>query len=135
MKNSFLAVAAIIASAFVVAGCSSPSAGRSTAATSAAPVNVAGQWHWVCCDGKYSGGFTLEQDGDKLTGRLYDNGDTTGGALAGNVSGSTVKFTRTWGDNFQQDYTLVLAADGKLSGDLDGTRDADAGTHFEGTRN
>jgi hypothetical protein len=50
------------------------------------------------------------------------------------VSGSLVKFTRSWGDNFQQDYTLVLGADGKLTGDLDGTRDEAAGTHFEGTR-
>ena len=79
--------------------------------------------------------MTLQQDGAKLTGRLFDQNDTTGGAVEGTVSGTTVTFARTWGDDSRQDYTLTVSDDGKkLAGKFDGTQDTRYGNQFEATR-
>ncbi|TAL01965.1 MAG: hypothetical protein EPO07_07850 [Verrucomicrobia bacterium] len=98
--------------------------------------NVAGEWHWVCCEGRYQGELKLEQDAaNKLTGRLYDENDTTGGAVEGSISGSKVQFNRTWAEDSRQEYALTLSGDGKkLEGELEGTRDESVGSHFEATR-
>ncbi len=78
----------------------------------------------------------LQQDpAGKLTGRLYDQGDTVGGAIEGKISGSAVQFSRSWGEDFQQEYKLEASADGnKLTGELEGYRDESVGSHFEATR-
>lgn len=105
------------------------------AANAAAAVNLTGDWNWTCCDAHYHGTFTLQQDGSNVTGKLYDEGDTTGGAIAGTIAGNTFKFTRTWGDDSHQDYTLTISGDGnKVEGELDGTRDENVSSHFIGTR-
>lgn len=131
----------MLASALLSAGCCTTCTTCTTepapapAPVAAAAVNLTGQWHWTCCEGNYSGAMSLQQDGEKITGRLFDQNDTTGGAVAGSVSGNTVKFTRTWGEDFSQDYTLTASADGKnLAGNFDGTQDTQFGSHFEATR-
>ena len=134
-------MACVLALSSLLTGCQTPCC--TPTATTAAPApkpatamaNVTGEWTWACCDGKYHGELTLQQDGGKISGRLFDEGDTTGGAVDGSITGNTVKLVRTWGEDFRQDYTLTLSADGqKIAGELDGTRDEATGTHFEATR-
>ncbi|MDR3456675.1 MAG: hypothetical protein P4N60_04470 [Verrucomicrobiae bacterium] len=134
-------LSALFASALLLTGCHTPSstataaAPAPTPAPAAATANIAGQWAWTCCEGNYLGEMTLQQNADKITGRIFDNNDTTGGAVEGSVSGSTVSLTRTWGDDFRQDYTLTVSDDGKkLAGKFDGTQDTRYGAHFEATR-
>ena len=118
-----------MALSFLLTGCRTP------ATTAAAPVNLAGQWTWTCCEGNFKGEMTLQQDGGKITGRIFDANDTTGGAVAGGISDNTVTFTRTWGDGLRQDFTLAVSADGKkLAGKFDGTQDTRYGNLFEATR-
>jgi len=123
-----LIFSAILAPALLLAGCCTSYHHKTT-------VNVAGQWHWVCCDGNFHGEMTLHQQAGKITGRLFDVNDTTGGAIVGSISGNAVQLTRTWGDSFRQDYSLTLSADGKkLEGTFDGTQDTRFSTQFEATR-
>ena len=97
--------------------------------------SLTGDWSWTCCGRSYHGDLKLQQDGSKLTGRLADENDANGGALEGTVNGSQVHFARSWGEDFHQDYTLTLSADGKkLEGEIDGTRDESVSAHFEATR-
>lgn len=139
MKNPGLF--SLAASALLLTGCQTQN--KTAIASAPVPVstpvpstaNLAGDWHWVCCGGSYHGELKLQQSADKITGRLFDADDTTGGAVEGSISGSMVQFTRTWGDNFSQDYKLTLSADGsKLAGDIEGTRDEAVSAHFEATR-
>ena len=128
----------LLASALLLAGCQTPNK-PTTATTTPAPVpltaNLAGDWSWVCCDGHYHGALKLQQAANKITGRLFDENDTTGGVIEGTVNGNTVQLIRTWGDDFRQDYALTLSADSsKLAGEIDGTRDESFGSHFEATR-
>jgi len=104
-------------------------------APAAATVNLTGDWTWICCDGHYHGDLKLQQDGAKLTGRMYDENDSVGGAIEGTVGGGKVQFARTFGDDLRQDYTLTVTDDGKkLAGDFDGTRDESTGVHFDAAR-
>ena len=148
-----------LASSLLLAGCHTPNTTATATATPPPPdmpapdmpapnmpapvmpappmaiVNLGGEWSWTCCDGHYHGDLKLQQDGNKLTGRLFDDGDTNGGAVEGTVTGNQVHLARSWGEDFHQDYTLTLSADGnKLAGELDGTRDESVGAHFEATR-
>jgi hypothetical protein len=149
--KALLFTIALVATASLT-GCvgSCPSCSKSTAeaptpaaAPSAAPtaapakvsINLSGDWDWTCCDGKYHGTMTLKQDGNTLTGRLFDENDTVGGALIGSVDGTVVKFNRKWAEDSSQDYTLTASADGKkLEGDFDGTKDDSVGAHFSTTK-
>ena len=138
MKHPLLL--SLLASSLLMAGCHTPSPSASAVPTPpSAPVastaSLTGEWNWTCCEGHYHGDLKLQQDGGKLTGRLADENDANGGAIEGTVNGSQVQFARSWGEDFHQDYTLTLSADGnKLEGDLDGTRDESVGAHFEATR-
>lgn len=77
----------------------------------------------------------LRQENGKITGRLFDENDTVGGTVEGDIRGNKILFARTWGDDFRQDYTLTLSADGKkLEGEIEGYRDESVGNHFEATR-
>lgn len=129
----------LVASALLLSGCQTQN--KTATASAPAPIpasaaaNIAGDWNWTCCGGSYHGELKLQQVADKITGRLFDAGDTTGGAIEGTITGNHVELNRTWGDSFSQDYKLTLSADGKkLAGELDGTRDESVDSHFEATR-
>ena len=141
MKHPLLL--SLLASSLLLAGCHTPPATPATSTSApvsaAAPVtptaSLTGEWNWTCCEGHYHGDLKLQQDGSKLTGRLTDENDANGGAIEGTVNGNQVHLARSWGEDFHQDYTLTLSADGnKLAGELDGTRDESVGAHFEATR-
>lgn len=133
----------MLASAFLIVGCHTCCQSATKTATSPAPAvaapapsiaNLTGDWSWTCCEGKYHGALKLQQDGTKLTGRMYDENDTTGGTVEGTVIDNTVRFARTYGDDLRQDYILTLTDNGKkLAGDFDGARDEAVGVHFEAT--
>ena len=133
----------MFASSLLLAGCHTPpttsatptSAPAQATAPVASAVSLTGDWSWTCCEGHYHGDLKLQQDGSKLTGRLADENDANGGTVEGTVTGNQVHFARSWGEDFHQDYTLTLSADGqKLAGELDGTRDESVGAHFKATR-
>jgi len=148
MKTLF--VLFTLTSAVLLAGCQSQStkepsptitfvpntpASATAPAPATAAVNLSGDWTWICCDGHYHGELKLQQDGNKLTGRMYDENDTAGGAVEGTVAGGKVQFTRIFGDDLRQDYTLTVTDDGKkLAGDFDGTRDESVSVHFDAAR-
>lgn len=133
-------------SAVLLAGCQSQSTKEPSPIITVAPntsapvavataVNLTGDWGWVCCDGSYHGELKLQQDANKLTGRMYDENDTVGGAIEGTVTNGKVQFTRLFGEDLRQDYTLTVTDDGKkLTGNFDGTRDESVGAHFDATR-
>jgi len=97
---------------------------------------VTGTWNFVCCDGKFSGKMILEQNENKITGKFdfSQMGNVTGGQIAGEINGVSVKFKRTW-DGGSQDYDLILSDDEKtLTGNFDGRRNNAIGNDVRATR-
>jgi len=88
--------------------------GTLAAGAAVASANVADQWHWRCCNGRYSGGLALSQEQDRLRGIfLADEG--MGTYVDGSIRGHEVAFTRRWlnaGRLFSQIYTTTLSEDG-----------------------
>lgn len=93
-------------------------------------VGVSGTWDLVCCSGKYRGTLVLRQNGNRLEGYMIDPSQP----IAGEISGSTLRFRRSFSGG-QQDYTMTLSPDGRtLTGSFTGTRDTAVGTETTATK-
>lgn len=83
------------------------------AAPAPAPLSVEGNWHWTCCNGLYTGGLVLTQEGRLVRGIfLGDRG--MGTYVDGEIDGTKLVFTRRWlnsGRPFSQIYSIELAGD------------------------
>lgn len=93
----------------------------------AAP-SISGRWKTVCCNGKYTGVFVLQQSGSRLTGSVEEPSNRTYGELEGTIEGNRVRLTRRWPGGLQTYELLLDASFNRMSGTFDGTRDMTAGT-------
>src|SRR5215475_6284984 len=118
LRNSFLMLAASIASAALFAGCSA-----STAPTAQTPVDVSGVWGVTTCSKTppfscvMTFTLTLSQSGTSLSGEWADI--ISSGKVTGTVVGSTVQMTMTFPVSPSCPLSLTAAVSGnQLTGQM-----------------
>ncbi len=120
------AVSAVLTLALGLAACTTPPPKPVTGP----PASFAGNWKWVCCDGKYSGTMTLTQEGATVKGTMTATALEESPDVTGTVDGTLLDLERKGGGGTLHYMLRGDSTSNALSGFFEGAHDPMAATDF-----